>query len=50
MDRLVPSHEHYEGGFTLLEVMISAVILITGLLSGLYLWGGIRHHRDRPGG
>jgi prepilin-type N-terminal cleavage/methylation domain-containing protein len=39
MDRVVPGHEHAESGFTLIEVMIAAVILVTGLLSLAYAFG-----------
>jgi type II secretory pathway pseudopilin PulG len=39
MDRVVPRQEHDESGFTLVEVMISAVILVTGLLSLAYAFG-----------
>ncbi len=39
MDRVVPRHEHDESGFTLMEVMIAAVILMVGLLSLAYAFG-----------
>jgi prepilin-type N-terminal cleavage/methylation domain-containing protein len=39
MERVVPRHEHDESGFTLVEVMIAAVILMVGLLSLAYAFG-----------
>jgi prepilin-type N-terminal cleavage/methylation domain-containing protein len=39
MDRVVLRHEPSESGFTLIEVMISAVILMSGLLSLAYAFG-----------
>ncbi len=39
MDRVVPRHEQDESGFTLVEVMIASVILVTGLLSLAYAFG-----------
>lgn len=39
MAPVAPSHGHDEGGFTLLEVMISALILVIGLLSVAYALG-----------
>jgi prepilin-type N-terminal cleavage/methylation domain-containing protein len=39
MDRVVPCHDRDEGGFTLIEVMVAAVILVVGLLSLAYAFG-----------
>src|SRR5208283_391727 len=39
MDTAVPCHEHDESGFTIVEVMIAAVIMMVGLLSVAYAFG-----------
>lgn len=39
MGQVPPCHAHDESGFTLIEVMISAVILVTGLVSLAYAMG-----------
>jgi prepilin-type N-terminal cleavage/methylation domain-containing protein len=39
MDPAAPRHGHDDSGFSLIEVMISAVILVTGLLSIAYALG-----------